>query len=112
MWTFDRVIVALGVVIAFITAISPVLIAIIGSTKKQRDDPKPNPEEEKTPVVQGMTVNMTTEYVDFLKAENEKKDKELEEKEREVDRLRYERDLAHHALREHGLPIPVIYPHR
>lgn len=109
MWTFDRFIVAFGVVATMIAAISPVVIALINRGKKE--EPKEPEATNPPPVVQGMTVetNVSAEYVAFVKAKLEQEEDEHRQTRERLDWVEYERNLAHQALREHGIPIPVIY---
>ena len=111
--SFDKWIIVIGVLTALVTAISPVVIAVIGkSTPRNR--------MKNTRVVQGMAVDMTADFVEFLKNEidEEKLEKDravaaaearLGRAEKKIRELRMELRLAHEVLNRNGLPIPVVY---
>lgn len=100
--SFDKWVIVLGIFAALITAISPVVITVIGKST-------PRNSMKNTRVVQGMAVDMTADFVEYLKSEIDEKDEKLDRAERKIRELRMELRLAHEALNRANISIPVVY---
>lgn len=94
--TFDRVVVILGVVVAIITALVPVAVAVIGKTTKPSKELVREIKED-----DGAAFNITHDYVKHLKSR-------ITVLETQVEDLDFENDILREALLLNGIPIPQI----
>lgn len=99
-WTLDRIGIVVGLCVTVITAITPIVVELLDKRSvKKKAQATASPETE---VIQGKTVDITNEFVQFLKTT-------IVEQKEEIAALEQERDAAYLLLMEHGItPISSI----
>lgn len=109
MWTLDKIVIVAGVLIAFLTALAPVIVALINRSPEKK---------KKTPeVIQGEPLDLAQDYLAFLKAEVERLLDQIANLEMKIevkDETIYSQDLENDMLREAlnlaDIPIPKVHP--
>lgn len=119
MWTFDRLVVIFGILATLITAVSPVTIAMMNARrekrgaeplrlKKRKRAPVDSVTDDEPEIQQGIKVDITSDYLTFLKDEIRDLKRDLDQEEAKNERLQRQLSIAMVLLQKCGIDLAEL----